>query len=112
MPAVSVTSLTPKGRPSSEPCRLARHDPGFGAARGLAGRVGGESDDRIEAGVEARDGREMRVEHLDRAHRPRAHHRGELDGGLPRQCLVGGRHHFPDQWTNRRSIRRNIRFSP
>ena len=69
--------------------RLACHDLRLGTPRRLAGRVGGERHDRIEAGIEARDCREMRIEHFDRAHRPRAHHRGELDGGFSRQRLVG-----------------------
>ena len=110
---ISVTSLTPKGSPSSSPGRLTRRDLRLGAVRRLAGRVDGERHDRIEARIEARDRGEMGVEHLDRAHRPRTHHRGKLDGGSIRvKRLVVARHHFPDQWTNRRSIRRNIRFSP
>jgi hypothetical protein len=91
--------------------RLARRNPCRGPPGGLAARVGNEGHDGIELRIEARDCREMRIEHLDRAHRPRAHHRGELDRRLPRQRVVGG-HHLPDQCTNRRSTNRNIRLSP
>ena len=67
MPAVSVTSLMPIGRPCSGPSGAALHDGLLGGLRRRTRLVRGQRDDGIELRVDPLDDGEMRIEHLDRA---------------------------------------------
>ena len=89
--------------------RLAVPHRPLGGNRAFARLLGGERDDRVQRGIEPRDDGEMRIENLDRADLARRDQVRQLARGFAGQAGVG---HFPDQWTKRRSTRRNSRLRP